>query len=219
MGLIKELGLVNIFDTDEDELEPLKQQIVKHDGQVHVFVHLLSERLTPQILALPSYRTLANGLTQYRQEGLPIIFAEEPRKSFDLPQAFSLSSIEQPIYLLETRANDPHPVPPITWSNLIQLFKGLEIQKVILGGMYLRYDNIQYLSDERLDRIKGRLAEDSEVSRYITMRRFDFNNLLPQGCVGDLALRLLEGGIDFDFSHLCLKTDKNLVEPSYLIRG
>jgi hypothetical protein len=203
-NLLKILNLLKLSSSENDEL---RKQIENQGGHVDVLVHPY----------YPCYSEFSNSLifVYYKQRdsfiknqltaGKPIILFEEEGRLDKRKLYLSHDFKKGKLYTVTTYQNDPTPVLPerealnlqgktvitdtISWDYLRNLFKGMGINHIGVGGRQL------IIMSGNWDKWIQKVAVEKQPS----VSEWRKENKIPFGCVGFAATELAKRGFDISF--------------------
>lgn len=207
------LHIKDIFCLTEQETDTLRERINSSDGKINILVHPFFHEDDPVSKRGPSEAYLAN-----RNEAIRRSFETNTQPLIVFEEAHNLPSLqtklqgeqgsllivpthpEQPVPHLSKESDEPHE-DNIAWARLKDLFDNLGVKSAEVGGRYLYFaglvdsEGIEDIdTSKRLSELKGLASEKPNALEWLN------KGLLPYGCAGTAAQKLIESGFDVSLS-------------------
>lgn len=203
----------DLLKLSEPEKEELRKSISNSKGTVQIWVHTHFTQNYWDPAATRYFERRRKLITKSMAAEMPVIAFIDSQPIFDPGQEkikkyseyyLPNHEITKPVYYVRTYANDPTPCllededdrlgnKKNNWDQLAGVFNGLGINRVIVSGVNLRFQQISALyKPHRSSEEQQFLDED---------KKFGENNL-PEDCVGGTVVQLQTRGIKVFLSNV-----------------
>ncbi len=184
----------NIFEMTEGQVVDLRKEVDKFNHKVRVIVHPFYGVSDDQTDRTPAIIRLLKSRSDRR---IPLFIFEEADKCSLYKQDLqnsegSLNSTG--IYLVPTVTGAPHPVAKSAsgWELLVDVFNQVEVKDILLGGRYLKYQD---------------LADGEAEYQRVFRKQLEKQGMILESslgeCVGIVAGKLVVSGFKVQLSNLC----------------